>query len=378
MGPSAQTQMRRGPVIVAVSIITLVYFLLRSSLDISSPTIHNTSQPVDLSTDSSILSFQSDTARKLQRIFPYEPALHRKYPRQIWQTWKYSLSDARFSSKFHRAADSWTINNPGYAHEVLDDDSAAALIRQLYAPVPEVVDAYFSMPKPILRADFFRYLILLARGGTYSDIDTTSLRGVDKWFASALSGITTEDGSDRKILKLSQQELDDYTKRVESGTGLIVGIEADPDRPDWNEWYARRVQFCQWTILSKKGHPVLTRIVSRITTETLRRKAINTLTLPTTKDAGSQIMDWTGPGIWTDSIFDYLASIKPGTTWKNVTALSKAKIIGDVMILPITSFSPGVGTMGAENPDHLHAFVQHIFEGSWKPESERQIGGGGG
>lgn len=40
------------------------------------------------------------------------------------------------------------------------------------------------MPKSILKADFFRYLILFARGGVYTDIDTVSLKPIDEWISN--------------------------------------------------------------------------------------------------------------------------------------------------------------------------------------------------
>lgn len=52
----------------------------------------------------------------------------------------------------------------GFVHEVVTDDAAVYLLKHLYASVPEVIDAYTSLPLPVMKADFFRYLILLARG----------------------------------------------------------------------------------------------------------------------------------------------------------------------------------------------------------------------
>ena len=41
----------------------------------------------------------------------------------------------------------------------------------------------------------------------------------------------------------------------------------------------------------------------------------------------------------------------------------ESKKVGDVVVLPITSFSPGVQQMGAEDYEHPMAFVKHEFEG---------------
>lgn len=293
------------------------------------------------------LPFGTSVGTQLAHQFPYES--ESRFPAYIWQTWKQSRDDPTFDSRFRDAIRSWEDKNPGFVHEVMTDETANAIVQHLYMNVPSVIEAYQAMPENILRADFFRYLILLARGGTYSDVDTQALKPVPKWIPDSISP---------------------------NNIGLIVGIEADPDREDWAEWYARRIQFCQWTIQSKPGHPILRNIVANITDETLSRKHSKTLDLPHTKERGSQIMDWTGPGLWTDLVFGYFNDrVKSGlhdpVTWHNFTNLNEPYQLSDVMVLPITSFSPGVETMGAQSEFHPLAFVKHQFRGSWKPENER-------
>ncbi|KAF2673334.1 hypothetical protein BT63DRAFT_153661 [Microthyrium microscopicum] len=285
---------------------------------------------------------------QLEYQFPYDPLS--KFPAYIWQTWKVSPSSGEFRSDFREPEASWTILHPTFVHEVISDDVAPHLMQHLYASVPEVLEAYNALPLPVLKADFFRYLILLARGGIYSDIDTTALKSATEWVPSSVS---------------------------RSSYGMVVGIEADPDREDWADWYSRRIQFCQWTIQSKPGHPVLRDIVANITQETLKRKALGTLDKNT-----KNIVEFTGPAIWTDTVFKFFNDpeyfdMSTGTgniTFKEFTGMKSAKKVGDVVVLPITSFSPGVRQMGAGEDDDPMAFVKHHFEGSWKPESERHIG----
>lgn len=217
------------------------------------------------------------------------------------------------------------------------------LIRHLYSSVPDVLEAYNTLPLPILKADFFRYLILLARGGVYADIDTLALQPVTDWI------------SDHFQL---------------NSVGLVIGIEADPDRPDWAAWYSRRIQFCQWTIQSKPGHPVLREIVANITIETLKRKKTGKLTVD-----HEGVVEWTGPAVWTDAIFKYfnddtyfdMTDSKGNISWANFTGMSEPKKVGDVVVLPITSFSPGIGHSGAGEVDDPMAFVKHEFEGKTAP-----------
>ena len=275
---------------------------------------------------------------QLQYQFPYD--LGGKFPAYIWQTWKYTPASGEFTDNFRSAEASWTEKHPGFVHEVVTDQAAVYLMRHLYASVPDVLEAYNSLPLPVLKADFFRYLILLARGGIYTDIDTTALVSTTDWIPEEVPRSTV---------------------------GLIVGIEADPNRTDWREWYSRRIQFCQWTIQAKPGHPVLRDVVATITEDILRMKKKGIL------KAGKMdksIVEFTGPAVWTDAIFSYLNNptyfkVKGNNiTWEAFTGMEIAKKVGDVVVLPITSFSPGVQQMGSKEPDDPMAFVKHDFEGN--------------
>lgn len=276
--------------------------------------------------------------QQLEYQFPYD--VESKFPAYIWQTWKYTPAQGEFSDDFREAEASWTILHPTFVHEVITDNVAVHFIRHLYASVPEVLEAYNSLPLPVLKADFFRYLILLARGGIYSDIDTSALKSAVDWIPRDVP-------------------TDSY--------GMVIGIEADPDREDWADWYSRRIQFCQWTIQSKPGHPILVDVVANITQETLKRKEEGRLS----KDHKG-IIEFTGPALWTDSIFDFfnnpdyfdMTTSKGNITWEHFAGMKSPKKVGDVIILPITSFSPGIKTMNAGEEDDPMAFVKHNFEGT--------------
>lgn len=303
---------------------------------------------------------------KLAYQFPYD--VEAKFPAYIWQTWKWTPAHGEFNFREQEAT--WTEQHPGFTHEVITDEVAVYLLRLLYASVPEVLEAYEALPLPVLKADFFRYLILLARGGIYSDIDTYAIRSALDWIPDSVP---------------------------RNKVGLVIGIEADPDRPDWKDWYSRRIQFCQWTIQSKPGHPILRETVTRITEQTLKRKRAGSLGNLNNKN----VIEFTGPALWTDIIFEYFNDERyfdmtesPGPIdYRNFTGMETAKRVGDVVVLPITSFSPGVQQMGAKDYDDPMAFVKHDFEGksptafncgpvanawdflgTWKPESERHIG----
>jgi len=225
---------------------------------------------------------------------------------------------------------------------VVTDDAAYQLVKYLYASVPEVIEVYASMPLPVLKADFFRYLILLARGGIYSDIDTQALKPATEWLPNNFDRSTV---------------------------GLVVGIEADAaDRKDWENWYSRRIQFCQWTIQSKPGHPALRDLVATITEDTLRMKRQGILK---EKMMDKSIVEFTGPAIFTDAVFSYFnndsffdySARNTNISATDLVGITSHKKVGDVIVLPITSFSPGVEQMGAKGIDDPMAFVKHEFSG---------------
>ena len=284
---------------------------------------------------------------RLRYQFSYD--VKQKFPAYIWQTWKNTPASMFFPVELRPDEASWTELNPGFVHEVVPDDIQASLVKHLYAAVPEVYEAFDALPLAVLKADFFRYLILLARGGIYSDIDTSALQPAADWLP---------------------RDLDQST------VGLVVGIEADPDRPDWHQWYSRRVQFCQWTIQSKPGHPVLRDMVAMIVEETLQMKKANHISAGTMEKT---VVEFTGPAAWTDAVFRYFNNpeyfnIDPAArniTYTDFSGIVAHKKVGDVVVLPITSFSPGVMQMGAGDIDDPMAFVKHNFGGKFL----RVIGG---
>lgn len=291
---------------------------------------------------------------ELTAAFPYSPL--KPFPRLIWQTWKVGLDLPKFPRQFLKTARRWRDNNEGWLYELVPDDRCVSFVERLYRDVPEVVEAYHAMPTAILKADFFRYLILYARGGVYTDVDTALLKPIDVWPSMLGDPLLDPSGSQT--------------------VGMAIGIEADPDKPDWHKWYARRLQFCQWTIQAKPGHPMLAMLVSHITAHTLERKRTGTLALARGDARGADIMMWTGPGVWSDTVFRYMnreagaegdgTSDTHRVSWRLFTNTRDPTVTGDIMVLPITAFSPGVGHMGAEDISSPRALAQHLFGGSWK------------
>lgn len=279
---------------------------------------------------------------KLAVVFEYGTT--QRFPAFVWQSWPYLDEDERLDPDLQMNERNWANKNPGFVHEMVNDDTATAFVHYLYASIPQVIEAYDSLPTPILRVDFFKYLILLARGGVYADIDTNLLQPVPNWIP--------ENVSPKEI-------------------GLIVGIEHDSKSPDWRSTYLRRLQFGNWIIQAKPGHPVIREMVAKVTETTLNKKYAGELNTNLRNDL--TIMGWTGTGAWTDVIFTYFndyvqSGVLDKITWKQFHDLKVPKLVGDVLVFPeITFNSPPEGFESNNNdPSSALYFATHKKMKSWK------------
>ncbi|KAF0274307.1 hypothetical protein FOG51_00758 [Hanseniaspora uvarum] len=392
--------------------------------------------------------------------FPYDPLS--STPKFIWQTHKNDpATDPNFRDDHKLYMKSWQKKlkydarlpmdspqnglkysdpkNNEWIYYYLNDKDVNDFVENTFANLEPIVWAFKSLPIGILKADFFRYLIIYARGGIYSDVDTTLMKSLPDWAGNNYQFIEemVKNPADRFKYKGpdTTEEMPPAYNMLNT-PGLVVGIEADADRPDWAEFFARRVQLCQWTIQSKPGHPVLREVILNITSTTLassslvsskikskikfdqdhiqeykiqnRHKHFQGNEQKTSKNVdGTDIMNWTGPGLFTDTICEYLEYLinnyksvnifnknlniehhegdddsrkstkkfhtrivesfsKLRIDWGFYSLMQRPILIADVAILPITAFSPDVGHMGAKSSNSEDCYVKHHFSGSWK------------
>ncbi|WVQ95719.1 hypothetical protein IAU59_002818 [Kwoniella sp. CBS 9459] len=305
----------------------------------------------------------------------------------VWQTDKdtrHVESDEVQSWKNGQAKDE------GWYWNLLTDYDADVWIKKRLSG-SRIKDIWDNLPSGILRSDTLRYLLLLVEGGIYTDTDTQLVKSPSVW------------GTGPKLYKDGIGWLtDDQKKRIEEGekvddvlgkASVVVGVEADVgDREDWNDWWPRPIQIVQWTLASAPSHPIALNALLRITHATATAvdwAHTNAKSVKILKDQGRYddakrlaevtvlnepshggplgVMSWTGPGVWTDAVLSYLR-VKYGVLWTDLRGLREPLRVGDVVILPVTGFSPGVGNFGAQQASHRQAMVEHRFAGSWKDE----------
>lgn len=263
---------------------------------------------------------------KLAYIHPYDCSV--RFPAYMWQSWRYGLNDERFGQLYKQGEEQWADLNPGFVHEIFNDDTAKAFVHYLYKDVPDVVKAYDKLPAVALKMDFFRYLMLFAKGGVWADIDTHPVKPIPNW-------------------------IPDNVKPSE--LGMIIGVDADKAGESADEWSrkrARKLQFSNAIIQSKPGHPILRDVIAEITKRTLNEQD---MTLPE-EGRDVAIQKWTGEGIWTDTVLKYfndwlLSQVFTEVTWKDFVSLENPKLVSDVLVVPKESFESDPTKYEGENAE---------------------------
>lgn len=285
--------------------------------------------------------------------FTFEYDTSKRFPAFVWQVTPCEVNEketknaknAKKIPSFEEGSDLqiWGEKNPGFVVENLNDQIMDALIQHYYSTIPEVIAAYNMLPSVILKVDFFKYLILLARGGISADIDTTPLQPIPNWIPESISP---------------------------KSVGLIIGIEHDSESPEWKNNFVRRLQFGTWIIQCKPGHPIIREVIAQITEETLNREKEKNLHVNLRNELN--IMSWTGSGIFTDVIFSYFnnylrSGVSKKITWKHFHGLVEPKLLSDVLVFPKFSFNaPSKSEIGNSDIYKSIYLVSHKAQKPWK------------
>ncbi len=97
-------------------------------------------------------------------------------PKRLHFTWK----TADLPPVLKRYYDSFVRLHPGWEIVLWTDASMRAFMAETYPALLPIYDAY---PRNIQRADFFRYAVLHAQGGVYSDLDVEAHAPIDPLLA---------------------------------------------------------------------------------------------------------------------------------------------------------------------------------------------------
>lgn len=259
------------------------------------------------------------------------------FPPLIWQT-----GSDRSITQYHNQTLTWTNLNPDHKHTILYDAAADTFVRRTFAHRPSLIHLWSSLSTPVLRADLLRYLLMLARGGVYSDIDTTCLVPIASWIPP----------------------------QYRMHAAAVLGIEYDDTT---YPMFVRPVSFNQWTLMAKPNHPIFVKAVERVQSnlEFLARQKRTKTGVAELKLEMVETLEATGPGMISDVVLEVLRDQmrregkKGDISWKTFQGLREPRLFGDVLVLPINGF--------AGHQKHSHSgqkgwgtkLVQHHFGRSW-------------
>jgi hypothetical protein len=115
-------------------------------------------------------------------------------PKILHFTWKTEEVPGVMADYLRR----WRALHPGWEVRLWTDATMRDFVGAAY---PDFLAAYDAYPRPIQRADCFRYLVLNALGGVYSDLDVEPFRAIDELIdgLTCFAGIEPDEhmGSDR-------------------------------------------------------------------------------------------------------------------------------------------------------------------------------------
>ncbi|KAJ5383923.1 hypothetical protein N7517_001834 [Penicillium concentricum] len=242
-------------------------------------------------------------------------------PLKLWQ----KAGSLKINDDREKDIRSWLDVNPRLRHEILTDDSAEEYIHENFADYPDIIELYFSLPIPILKADFLRLLILYADGGIWSDLDVTCHQPIHTWIPAQ------------------------YLNR----TNVVVGLEFDG------------FQFTSWTFMAK---PKTSHIVAAIKYVVDGLKASATQHNVTTAELNmtmiGSVVDVTGPQAMTVALLQNLQR-EMGVPFgrANITDINEPTLFQDVLVLPDAAFAAAQGGFPEGRGPYL---VEHHYAGSWK------------
>lgn len=215
--------------------------------------------------------------------------------------------------------------------DVLDD-----FVDQHFSVRPAIKRFWKQLNTPILRTDFLRYLVMFARGGVYSDIDTSLMKPINDWIPKSF--------------------LDDAEKPV----NVVVGIERDETNHDTA---LRPIGFAQWTLMTKPGHELFEKAIYRVMSNIeflagIQRVPVDRVVLPK-----ADAIEATGPGMFTDVVIEVLREQGIQVDWSMFSNLREPMLLGDILFLPINAFCGR--HCRNDSPEYGDIYVQHHHQNSW-------------
>lgn len=217
---------------------------------------------------------------RLKYFFPFDGET--EIENNIWQLWKYRADSEYFPDRCFQHMERWRVGNSEFNHNLITFDEAEQQILYHFSyDVPEIIDAYMSLPDIRLKFDFLKYLTIFVSGGVYADIDSLNAKPLKYWYKSNL-----------KEAK------------------MMVGLNVDYNDVNWDILYNRRLTFSTKIFMAKSHHPFLAKLISRIVHTCFNSKAeIKSIewekSYQNVDSNDEPLIQFTSESIFTDTLFSY-------------------------------------------------------------------------
>lgn len=179
---------------------------------------------------------------------------------------------------------------------------------------------------------------------------------------------------------------------ADPSSSVIVGIEIDEPsatKAVQKQWkWSRNHGFTQWTMIAKPFAESLKLAIVRAVSHSYTLARLRGVSGPEKLRSGKGLLDWfvgaytvqdileiTGPGMWTDAVFDSINTNAQNSvegrrreivSWSTFTGLKIPKQVGPVLVLPINYFGSGQRHSGSGFFQVPEACACHLAKRTWK------------
>eukprot|EP00475_Leptophrys_vorax_P010312 TRINITY_DN16939_c0_g1_i1.p1 TRINITY_DN16939_c0_g1~~TRINITY_DN16939_c0_g1_i1.p1 ORF type:complete len:454 (-),score=88.81 TRINITY_DN16939_c0_g1_i1:32-1393(-) len=256
-----------------------------------------------------------------------------------------------------RSVESFKQLNGHYLHLFWSDEDIKAMLTYCY---PQLESLFHALPIKVMKADYFRYLVVHKFGGIYADVDCVCLKPADQWLQ--MDSLPEVNG------KLIHAEPGHVEAVFGVESDLIYLYKDEPGRELDNLFFPHPAGFGQFVFMGAPESEVMRDIVANTTQNLMYLLSLtpedwNKLQIQMKRMV---VLEMTGPGVVSAVVHSHLSQYS-GLHWSDLSYLKSPFTAGLIRIHPITAFGNGIYRfMGQGSPQDSQALVQHLFAGSWK------------
>ncbi|KAK9415783.1 hypothetical protein SUNI508_10083 [Seiridium unicorne] len=263
--------------------------------------------------------------------------------RKMWQILLPMPEDIHVKPVTFEEPSAWMEMNAGYTYTLFGIDGAVAFLESRFPNQTDYLETFNKLRNPGLKSDLFRYMVLYAEGGVYSDLDTRPKKPINEWIPEA------------------------YRPTAR----LVVGLEYDSLGGEVGESYTYPVQFAQWTIAAAPQHNVFTQMIDRCIQrlgELSEKHGAGNSDRSLLNSNDDDVLKATGPVAWTEIIFQDIQRQTPEIqSLQDLSRMEEPRLYGDILVLPINGFGSGQPHSGSARWfTPKEALVTHHAKSSWR------------